>query len=134
MLGSHGELLDLGTSVRLFTKAQTGALWLRDRHCNFPGCATPARWCDAHHVVHWADGGPIDLDNAALLCQRHHTIVHHDRLIARLTGPPGHRAAGENRRAASLQPSQGTPTPPPRLEWDVTPGSYDRALRQRHAA
>ena len=33
----------------------------------------PASWTRAHHVLHWADGGPSDLDNAALFCQGHHT-------------------------------------------------------------
>src|SRR5687767_11049898 len=31
------------------------ALDYRDRGCRFPGCTS--RFCDAHHVVHWADGG-----------------------------------------------------------------------------
>ena len=35
----------------------------RDRHCRFPGCRRPARWCDAHHIIHWLDLGPTDLDN-----------------------------------------------------------------------
>jgi hypothetical protein len=30
----------------------------------------------AHHVVHWADGGPTSLDNLLLLCRRHHRLVH----------------------------------------------------------
>ena len=30
----------------------------------------------AHHLIHWADGGPTDLDNLILLCQFHHTAVH----------------------------------------------------------
>ena len=76
VLGGAGEVLDLGRAVRLFTAAQTRRLWLRDRHCTYPGCGMPPQWCDAHHLGHWADGGPSDLANAALLCERHHTIVH----------------------------------------------------------
>ena len=30
----------------------------------------------AHHVVHWADGGPTALPNLVLLCRRHHRLVH----------------------------------------------------------
>jgi hypothetical protein len=30
----------------------------------------------AHHLVHWADGGPTDLDNLVLLCHAHHTLLH----------------------------------------------------------
>ncbi|MEP6629631.1 MAG: DUF222 domain-containing protein, partial [Lapillicoccus sp.] len=107
-LGSDGEVLHLGRRRRLFTSAQVRALWLRDRHCTFPGCSIPATWADAHHIRHWADGGPTDLTNAALLCGRHHTIVHRDRLTATLT------AVG--------------------VAWDRTPGSYDRAPPDDRAA
>jgi hypothetical protein len=31
---------------------------------------------DAHHVVHWADGGETKQDNLVLLCRRHHRFVH----------------------------------------------------------
>ncbi len=64
----------------MFTSAQLKALWLRDKHCTFPGCEAPAHWTDAHHLTHWLDGGPTNLNNAALLCGRHHTIVHRDQL------------------------------------------------------
>ncbi|MGH8970366.1 MAG: HNH endonuclease, partial [Actinomycetes bacterium] len=29
-----------------------------------------------HHGWHWADGGPTDVDNGALLCLYHHQQVH----------------------------------------------------------
>src|SRR6478736_179887 len=82
---ADGHVLHWGRDQRYFTTAQTRALWLRDRHCTFPGCTTPATWCDAHHLRHWLDGGPTDLTNGTLLCERHHTIVHRDRLTATLT-------------------------------------------------
>ncbi|PRY49116.1 HNH endonuclease, partial [Knoellia remsis] len=85
-------------------------LWRRDRHCTFPGCDAPAMWSRAHHVVHWADGGPSDLSNAALLCQRHHTLVHERRLIA-VVHPPD-----VDGRCVT---------------WDLSPGSYDRCLPER---
>jgi HNH endonuclease/Domain of unknown function (DUF222) len=47
----------------------------RDLHCRAPGC-TRTRGLHAHHVVHWVDGGPTDLDNLVLLCSRHHTMLH----------------------------------------------------------
>jgi hypothetical protein len=85
VLGQGGEILDQGREQRLFTPAQVRALWLRDEHCTFPGCTIPAAWADAHHLVHWADGGPTDLTNGALLCPRHHTIVHRDLLAGVVT-------------------------------------------------
>lgn len=84
ILGAHGEILDQGRMQRLFTTSQVRALWLRDRHCTFAGCDVPAAWCDAHHLVHWIDGGPTDISNGALLCGRHHTIVHRDQLAGQL--------------------------------------------------
>ena len=74
------NLGDVLAEKRLFQPSQIKALWLRDRHCTFPGCTTPAQWCDAHHLIHWADSGETTLGNAALLCARHHTIVHRDHL------------------------------------------------------
>lgn len=84
VLGTDSEVLDVGHRHRLFQPGQLKALWLRDRHCTFPGCSTPAHWADAHHLRHWIDGGPTNLDNAALLCARHHTIVHRDLLAGRI--------------------------------------------------
>jgi hypothetical protein len=98
VLGVDGAILNQGREKRLFTTDQTRALWLRDRHCTFPGCDAPAAWCDGHHLIHWIDGGATDLANAALLCGRHHTIVHRDRLAGRLTNLG--------------------------VEWDLRPGSY----------
>ena len=85
VLGSDSEPLDLGRARRLFTRGQRLALTIRDKGCSYPGCSIPATWCDAHHVTHWANGGPTDLSNAALLCPRHHTLVHDRDLTATVT-------------------------------------------------
>ncbi|MGB3762978.1 MAG: HNH endonuclease signature motif containing protein, partial [Ornithinimicrobium sp.] len=74
--------LDQGRTHRLVTPGQRRALHHRDHGCTFPGCTTPAPWCDAHHVTHWSRGGPSDLSNYALLCGRHHTLVHERDLTA----------------------------------------------------
>ncbi len=62
---------------RLVTPAQWTALIVRDRHCTFPTCTRPPVMCHAHHLTHWADGGDTSLDNLALLCGRHHRVIHH---------------------------------------------------------
>ena len=71
------DLLDVGRAHRLVTPAIWSALVLRDRHCAFPGCTRMPLACDAHHIVHWADGGATSLDNLILLCRHHHTLTHH---------------------------------------------------------
>ncbi len=76
VLGPDGEILDVGRAHRLVTPGLWNALVFRDRHCAFNGCTTPHYACDAHHIVHWADGGSTCLSNLVLLCRRHHTIVH----------------------------------------------------------
>jgi len=55
------------------------ALVIRDKECRFDGCRRPAPWCDAHHIIHWADGGETTLDNLVLLCRSHHRMVHEGR-------------------------------------------------------
>ncbi len=82
VLGDRGEILDYGRERRLVPLPMRKLLWLRDRHCTFPGCDLPAWFCDAHHIEHWADGGATTAENTALLCARHHTIVHRDGLTA----------------------------------------------------
>ncbi|QIK66603.1 DUF222 domain-containing protein [Nocardioides sp. HDW12B] len=76
VLGGDGSVLDVGRSQRLVTAAIWLALVVRDQHCAFPGCRRPPVMCHAHHVVHWADGGPTSLANLVLLCGTHHRIVH----------------------------------------------------------
>jgi hypothetical protein len=76
MLGGQGQILDVGRSRRVATGALRRALVVRDQGCAFPDCDRPPRWCAAHHVRPWAQGGPTDLDNLVLLCGEHHRLVH----------------------------------------------------------
>jgi hypothetical protein len=68
--------LDVGRRQRLVTGPLRRALIARDRGCVAPGCDRPPEWCEAHHLVHWANGGATSIDNTALLCGYHHTLVH----------------------------------------------------------
>ncbi|MET7947197.1 DUF222 domain-containing protein [Micromonospora sp. NPDC005324] len=86
VLSGAGQPLDLGRQRRLITGTLRRALVLRDGGCAFPGCDRPPRWCDAHHIHHWADGGPTSLDNAVLLCGHHHRHLHHTDWAVRLAG------------------------------------------------
>ena len=76
VLGGEGQVLDVGRSRRLAHGALRRALIARDRGCAFPDCDRPPRWCDAHHLRPWSDGGPTSLDNLVLLCRHHHRILH----------------------------------------------------------
>ncbi len=76
VLGSQSQPLDVGRSVRVVSDAQRRALILRDIGCVYPGCTAPPNQCEAHHLKHWADNGPTDLANLALVCFRHHRHLH----------------------------------------------------------
>jgi hypothetical protein len=76
MIGPSSEPLDVGRRTAVVPAAMRRAVIVRDRHCRFPGCDRPQSWCDAHHVVHWADGGSTAVANLLLLCRRHHRLVH----------------------------------------------------------
>ncbi|MFH1763427.1 MAG: DUF222 domain-containing protein, partial [Gemmatimonadota bacterium] len=73
-LGPDGQVLGAGRKTRTVPPALRRALEARDRGCRFPGCG--ARFTEAHHVKHWADGGETSLANGCLLCRRHHRAVH----------------------------------------------------------
>ena len=76
LLSGRSEPLDVGRRTPVVSPAIRRAVIVRDRHCRFPGCDRPQTWCDAHHVVHWADGGETSFPNLLLLCRRHHRLVH----------------------------------------------------------
>lgn len=86
VLGGASRPLDVGRQRRLIAGPLRRALVLRDGGCAFPGCDRPPRWCAAHHIRHWADGGPTTLDNAVLLCGHHHRHVHQSDWAVRLGG------------------------------------------------
>lgn len=77
VLGAQSDILDFGRLTRTIRHRLRRALIHRDQGCAFPGCQRHPRQCAAHHVVHWADGGPTSLDNTVLLCGHHHRLIHH---------------------------------------------------------
>jgi hypothetical protein len=51
---------------------------LRDQGCQYPGgCDQPAAGCEAHHVIHRADGGRTSLTNLKDYCWWHHHVLLH---------------------------------------------------------
>ena len=79
VLSERSEPLDVGRRSKVVPPSLRRAVIVRDRRCRFPGCDRPHTWCDAHHIVHWADGGPTALSNLILLCRQHHRAIHAGR-------------------------------------------------------
>ena len=76
ILSGPGGPADIGRASRTVPRRLRRLLVARDRHCRWPGCSAPPSRCDAHHIIHWLNGGPTDLDNLVLLCHRHHQHLH----------------------------------------------------------
>jgi hypothetical protein len=76
VLGTDGQVLDLGRASRLYTPIQRKAIRLRDHTCRADGCSTPGAWCDVHHLKLWLHGGRTDLNTGVLLCGHHHRRAH----------------------------------------------------------
>ncbi|MDT8369970.1 MAG: HNH endonuclease signature motif containing protein, partial [Longimicrobiales bacterium] len=130
-----------GRRTRTVSPALRRALELRDRGCRFPGCS--CRFTDAHHIVHWADGGRTDLKNLVLLCRRHHRAVHEggmrvcldrDGRVAFFT-PRGRAVSDAPRRGLppTSEPDVPTPLPPAPPSASSWPGPivrwrYDRDI------
>jgi hypothetical protein len=81
----HGQPIGAGRETRTINRRLRRALEHRDRCCVVPGCGA-TRGLHAHHLRHWEDGGPTDLDNLVLLCPYHHRLHHRGGLALR--APP----------------------------------------------
>jgi hypothetical protein len=115
--GADGTPLGVGRKTRTIPSAIRRARYARDTTCRFPACA--ARRCDAHHVVHWAEGGVTRLDNLVLLCRRHHRAVHEGRFTI---------ARGHDDSVVVQRPDGQTLDVAPRLHWHGDPdGGHTRA-------
>ena len=73
---ADGVIVEVGPRTRTIPTALRRALAFRDHACRFPGCDLP--FGQAHHIKHWAHGGPTTLSNLVLLCRRHHRAVHEE--------------------------------------------------------
>jgi hypothetical protein len=92
----QGLPLRLGRSARVVPPPLRRVIDLRDRHCTFAGCSAPAMWCQAHHMVHWEDGGPTDERNVTLVCAFHHRSIHERGF--------GLRWSADGRRVETVRP------------------------------
>ena len=79
-----GHPIGAGRTTRLINRRLRRALEHRHPTCAVPGCGA-TRGLHAHHIRHWEDGGPTELDNLVLVCPYHHRL--HHRGIITITGP-----------------------------------------------
>lgn len=121
VLGTDGEVLDLGRATRSFTRAQRLALHERDGGC--AACGLPGAYAEAHHLVWWSRGGRTDLHNGVLLCTACHHRVHDDGWEIRIDPPPRNRPT-ESRRDARRDLAGET-------VWFIPPAYLDPARTPR---
>ena len=117
--GGDGRVLDVGRRRRTIPPAIRRALEVRDGGCRFAGCGS--RFTDAHHVVHWADGGETKLDNLVLLCRHHHRLVHEEGYRLELNPWPGGRPVFYDPR--------GLPVPDAPPITEAPPGAVEALIR-----
>ena len=72
---AKGNLLNLGRKHRVVSPQLKRALLARDKCCTYPSCSHE-QFLEAHHVMHWADGGETSLENTTMICNRHHRLLH----------------------------------------------------------
>jgi Domain of unknown function (DUF222)/HNH endonuclease len=116
-----GRPLTAGRRTRTIPPALRRALRSRDGCCRFPGCSH-SRFLHAHHVRHWAQGGPTDIANLVMLCSHHHRLVHEGGYTIELydahSGPDPADPRRSSRRArrtgkrssTAISPSLGSPS------------------------
>jgi hypothetical protein len=113
VLESGGRPVGIGRRGRAVPGQLLRVLRHRDGRCRFPGCERK-RWLNAHHLVHWADGGGTNLDNLVLLCHAHHRLLHEG----------GWRTSGHPARNLRFHDPGGRPL-------RTMPGGLARGMRER---
>jgi hypothetical protein len=102
-----GEVIGAGRSTRTINRRLRRALEHRHPTCAVPGCGA-THGLHAHHIRHWEDGGPTELDNLVLLCPYHHRL--HHRGVITITGPADRLIVTDS---AGRQLSSGSLAQPP---------------------
>ena len=84
LMSDKAKTMTIATEGRHATAKQVAILTARDQGCTFPGCDSPPGWCDAHHIVPWAEGGKTDINNLTLACGLHHHLIDKTDWYARM--------------------------------------------------
>ena len=72
---TDGVPVSVGRAQRVVPDRTRRLVESRDQGCRYPGCASVGH-VEAHHIVHWRDGGRTDLDQLVSLCPYHHDRHH----------------------------------------------------------
>ena len=102
-LDGQGVTVGVGRTTRKIPHWLRRLVEGRDDGCRFPGCGR-TRWTQIHHIWHWADGGPTNLDNLITLCGFHHRLVHRERWG--IVGNPNHELNFLNKWGLPHQPAR----------------------------
>jgi hypothetical protein len=110
-----GRVIGAGRATRTVGRRLRRVLEHRDRCCVVPGCGA-TRGLHAHHIVHWEDGGPTELDNLVLVCPYHHRA--HHRGVITITGTAQDLAVTDQEGRPLPPGSLARPptTPPPKVK------------------
>ncbi|MFV1991745.1 MAG: HNH endonuclease [Acidimicrobiales bacterium] len=105
-----GDPLSVGREARVVPRRIRRALNLRGRNrCQFLGCSS-TRGLHAHHIVHWANGGPTELSNLVLVCNFHHHLLHEHAWNIEIDPSGGHRWITPSGETATIKVSRGRHT------------------------
>jgi hypothetical protein len=84
ILSAESMPLDIGRATRTIPAHIRRLVVERDQCCSFPDCVAPANQCQVHHILELQHGGEHKLPNLALLCKRHHRVIHHTEWEVRM--------------------------------------------------
>ncbi len=121
ILERDGRPLTVGRRTRTIPPAVRRALRSRDEGCRFPGC-THERHLHAHHIKHWARGGPTTLDNLVQLCSYHHRLVHEGGFAVERGGGGAVQFRRPDGRVIAVAPCEGRARGPDLTEQHLAQG------------
>ncbi len=104
---SAGNPLSVGRESRVVPRRIRRALNRRDQNrCQFLGCDATRR-LHAHHIIHWANGGPTELSNLVLVCNFHHHLLHEHGWNVESNPAGGHNWITPNGETATIKVFRG---------------------------
>ena len=124
---TEGAPVNVGRAQRIVPERTRKLVEDRDRGCRFPGCTTTG-FLECHHIHHWSQGGPTDIDALVSLCPFHHDAHHRGDFVITGTATGFDTLHFHTRHGHPIEPPhRQEPPPPPRLK--PGPWNLDRGLR-----